>query len=191
MSSLEIGAPVDDGESNAHIRRRNAIRGGFLSVMIDMFDIYLPVIVLAPIQTYFLPTSVAGTNRELLESLVFVTTLVGRPIGAFVFGRVANSLGRRKASIVSVSGFGAVTLLIALLPGYATLGIASYALLVVLRFIDGVFLGGGYTGAIPLALENSAKHQRGLVGGLIMAGYPALVQISGLVEEADFDRMTY
>jgi MFS family permease len=59
------------------------------------------------------------------------------------------------------------------LPGYQEIGVTSYALLVFLRFVDGIFLGGGYTGAIPLAIEYSRKGQRGLVGGIIMAGFPA------------------
>jgi MFS family permease len=55
-----------------------------------------------------------------------------------------------------------------------------------LRFVDGIFLGGGYTGAIPLAFEYSKKHQRGLVGGLIMAGFPAAYVCINLVTMAVF-----
>ena len=58
-------------------------------------------------------------------SLVFITTLLGRPIGALAFGVVADRLGRRMASITSVAGFGVITFLIALIPGYARIGIAS------------------------------------------------------------------
>src|SRR5262249_20652483 len=104
---------------------------------------------------------------------VFITTLLGRPLGALLFGRIADRVGRRAASILSVTGFGVATFLIALIPGYDSIGIASYWILVILRFIDGVFLGGGYTGALPLAIEYSKKDQRGLVGGLILAGFPA------------------
>jgi MFS family permease len=80
---------------------------------------------------------------------------------------VADRVGRRMASIWSVTGFGVVTLL----PGYQSIGITSYGLLVLLRFVDGIFLGGGYTGAMPLAIEYSKKEQRGFVGGLIIAGF--------------------
>lgn len=162
-----------DNELSVDAKRRNAIKGAFFSEFIDMFDIYLPVVVLAPVLFYFQPAHLSTGMAAILASLVFVTTLLGRPFGALVFGRMADRIGRRMASIYSVSGFGIATLLIALLPGYETLGIVSYGLLVLLRFIDGVFLGGGYTGAIPLGLEYSKKDRRGFVGGLIISGFPA------------------
>jgi MFS family permease len=162
-------------------KRRNAIKGAFFSEFIDMFDIYLPVVVLAPVLFFFQPPHLAPGMEAILASLVFITTLLGRPIGALLFGMVADRVGRRRASILSVSGFGVVTLAIALLPGYETLGIGSYWLLVILRFIDGIFLGGGYTGAMPLAIEYSKKEQRGFVGGLIIAGFPAAYVTINLV----------
>ncbi|MES1941744.1 major facilitator transporter [Salinisphaera sp. T5B8] len=138
-----------------------------------MFDIYLPVIVLAPVMFVFQPPNLSVAAETVLASFVFITTLLGRPIGALLFGMVADKIGRRAASIYSVSGFGVVTLLIACVPSYEVLGLGSYVLLVVLRFVDGIFLGGGYTGAMPLAIEFSRKEQRGFVGGLILAGFPA------------------
>lgn len=164
-----ISTPV---AQTAEEKGRSAIKGAFFSEYIDMFDIYLPVVVLTPVMFYFQPTDVSEGLQVILASLVFITTLLGRPIGALIFGMIADRLGRRKASIYSVTGFGVVTFLIALLPGYETWGIASYLLLVALRFVDGIFLGGGYTGAMPLAIEYSKKSQRGFVGGLIIAGFP-------------------
>jgi MFS family permease len=162
-------------------RKRNAIRGAFASEFIDMFDIYLPVVVLAPVLYFFRPPEVSEATQAILASLVFITTLLGRPIGGLLFGIVADGIGRRAASIYSVCGFGVVTLLIALLPGYETLGIASYWLLVLLRFIDGIFLGGGYTGAMPLAIEYSRKAERGFVGGFIISAFCAAYLCINLV----------
>ncbi|CAG4897691.1 MFS transporter [Paraburkholderia gardini] len=162
-----------EGEQSVETKRRNAIKGAFFSEFIDMFDIYLPVVVLSPVLAFFQPAHLSRGMETILASLVFITTLLGRPVGALLFGMVADRIGRRKASIWSVSGFGVVTLLIALLPGYESIGIMSYWLLVLLRFVDGIFLGGGYTGAMPLAIEYSKKEQRGFVGGFIIAGFPA------------------
>ncbi|WP_130835352.1 MFS transporter [[Erwinia] mediterraneensis] len=175
MVSVSANTTVVDNvhDQSLEEKRKNAIKGAFFSEYIDMFDIYLPVVVLSPMLFYFQPPNLSASTETILASLVFITTLLGRPLGALLFGIVADKLGRRKASIYSVSGFGIVTLLIALLPGYQTLGLGSYILLVLLRFIDGIFLGGGYTGAMPLAIEYSKKEKRGFVGGLIIAGFPA------------------
>jgi len=161
-----------ESEQSIEKKRKNAIKGAFFSEYIDMFDIYLPVVVLSPVLFFFQPQHLSAGMEAILASLVFITTLLGRPIGALLFGMIADRTGRRMASIYSVTGFGVVTLLIALLPGYESIGVSSYVLLVLLRFVDGIFLGGGYTGAMPLAIEYSKKHQRGFVGGLIIAGFP-------------------
>src|SRR5271166_2499959 len=150
--------------TSAEEKRQSAIKGAFLSEFIDMFDIYLPAVALSPVLFVFHPTGASSSTDAILNSLVFVTTLLGRPLGATLFGMVADRIGRRTASIYSVSGFGIITLLIAFLPGYQTIGVSAYWLLILLRFLDGVCLGGGYTGAIPLALEYSEKHRRGFVG---------------------------
>ncbi|ABQ29013.1 MFS transporter [Acidiphilium cryptum] len=167
-------------------RRRAAIRGAFFSEYIDMFDIYVPIVVLTPVLFFFQPAHLPPGEEALLASLVFITTLLGRPIGAFLFGLVADRIGRRMASIYSVSGFGLITLLIAALPGYQSIGVASYWLLVLLRFLDGICLGGGYTGAMPLAMEYSRKSERGFAGGLILAAFPAAYVTINLVAMAVF-----
>ena len=68
---------------------------------------------------------------------------------------------------------GVITLLIALIPGSATIGGWSIGLLIGLRFLNGIFLGGAYTSAVPLALEWTPPHRRGLVAGRILSASPA------------------
>jgi MFS family permease len=186
MKATLTGVQPDDLDTSIEMKRKRAIKGAFFSEFIDMFDIYLPVVVLSPVLFFFQPPHLTGGMEVILASLVFITTLIGRPVGALLFGMVADRVGRRKASIYSVSGFGVVTFLIALLPGYESIGIWSYLLLVLLRFVDGIFLGGGYTGAMPLAIEYSKKSQRGFVGGLIIAGFPLAYVTINLVAMAMF-----
>ncbi len=170
---------VSDADLNTH--RRNAIKGAFWSEFVDMFDIYLPVVALAPVMELFQAPKISADLASILASFVFVTTLFGRPVGALLFGIVADRIGRRKASIYSAVGFGIVTLLIAALPGYEQIGLAAYWALILLRFVDGVFIGGSYTGAMPLAMEYSKKSQRGFVGGLIISAFCAAYLCINLV----------
>lgn len=167
-------------------KRRSATRGAFFAEFVDMFDIYLPTVVLTPALIYFQPAELSAGAAAILTSLVFATTLIGRPLGAAVFGVLADRVGRRRSTIASVAGFGVITLLIAFVPGYATIGVASYVLLIVLRFLDGICLGGGYTGALPLAMEYAPKHKRGLLGGIILAAFPLAYIVISLVGLAAF-----
>jgi MFS family permease len=151
---------------------RTAVVGASFGFFVDMFDVYLPVVALTPAMNYFLPSSVSAGSRALITSLIFVATLLGRPLGSLVFGRLADRVGRRRVTLWSVSGCGVCTLAIALLPGFRAVGLLGVVLLVVLRLADGVFLGGEYTGATPLAMEAAPTGRRGWYGGLVGMGFP-------------------
>lgn len=153
-------------------RARHAIRGAWLGFFVDMFDIYLPIVVLAPALAFFVSPQMNQATTAIVGGSMFAATLLGRPVGAFIFGHFGDTIGRRRTTIIAVSGFGVLTLLIAFLPGYAQWGIAAAAIFIILRFLDGVFLGGEYTAASPLAMEYSPKEKRGFLGALIMTGYP-------------------
>src|ERR687889_1117808 len=162
-------------------RAKHAIRGAWFGFFVDMFDIYLPIVVLAPALIYFVPPDLDTTTKAVVSGTIFAATLLGRPIGSVIFGHFADSIGRKRTTIISVSGFGVITLLMALLPGYQQWGLAAVILLIVLRLVDGVFLGGEYTSANPLAMEYSPKEKRGFYSALIMSGYPlAFAAISAL-----------
>jgi MFS family permease len=155
-----------------HPRARGAIRGGVLAYFVDQFDIYLPIVALAPASAYFQSADLDAGTAALLNAFVFASTLIARPLGAAVFGHFADTRGRHRSTLVAVAGFGVTTALIAALPGYETIGMASAGLLIALRFVDGIFLGGEYTTAVPLAMEWSPRRRRGLVSGLITCTSP-------------------
>lgn len=175
-----------ESEPTVAKKRRSAAIGGFFAEFVDMFDIYLPTVILTPALAYFRPADLSPGLAAIFTSLVFAATLIGRPLGATIFGVLADRIGRRQTTMVSVTGFGAITLLIALLPGYSTIGIAAYWVLIVLRFLDGICLGGGYTGALPLAMEYSPKHRRGLLGGIILSAFPLAYLAINLLGLASF-----
>ena len=162
-------------------RAKSAIRGAWFGFFVDMFDIYLPIVVLAPALVYFVAPEMGTVEKSIVSGSIFAATLIGRPIGSFIFGHFADTIGRRRTTIISVTGFGVATLLMALLPGYQELGIVAVIIFVLLRLVDGVFLGGEYTAANPLAMEYSPKEKRGFYSALIMSGYPlAFAAISAI-----------
>jgi MFS family permease len=161
------------------IDQKRMVKAAFLTFFIDMFDVYLPITVLAPAMEYFLPKSLPVSEVSTIYFLIFAATLIGRPVGAFLFGHYSDIIGRKQMGLVSIGGFSVVTLLLIFIPGFQTLGYVTVALFILLRFIDGIFLGGGYTSIVPLAIENAPKEKRGLWGGIIGSGYPvAFVLIS-------------
>jgi MFS family permease len=170
-------------QSDAEFQRagRRALRAAFLGFFVDMFDVYLPVVALGPAISYFEPASLTPALKSTLFYVVFALSLVGRPIGASLFGHYGDKLGRRKATILSMGGFAVVTLLIGLLPGYQAWGISSVVILTVLRFVDGVFLGGEYTGANPLAMEYAPKEKRGKWAAFIHTGFPVSLGAMSLI----------
>lgn len=152
---------------------RKALRAAIAGFFVDMYDVYLPVIVLAPAIAFFMPESASTTEAATLTAMIFAVSLIGRPLGSIIFGVLGDRIGRRKTTVWVAGGFTICTGLIALLPGYSTIGWWAAGLLIFLRLIDGVFLGGEYTAANPLAMEYAPRHRRGLYGALLNMGYPA------------------
>jgi len=108
----------------------------------------------------------------LAASLILTGSMLGRPLGSIIFGSLSDRIGRKPVTAITVSGFGLCTIFMGLLPGYATWGVVSLYLLIALRFIAGIFLGGEYTAANVLAMEGATKEKRGLYSGIIQSGYP-------------------
>ncbi|MBT2504089.1 MFS transporter [Curtobacterium sp. ISL-83] len=156
---------------------RRAVRGAVLGNFADQFDIFLPVIALAPVSA-----ALFGANAAWGTGWVFVATLLGRPVGAAVFGPAADRFGRSRTTRLVLLGVAICTGCIAVIPGHEVLGMGTIVAVIILRFIGGVFLGGEYTAAVPLAMEWSQPHQRPVLSGLIMAMSPlANAVIAGTV----------
>ena len=171
MSTLERehGAAGHADAAELSPQARRAVWGAFVGFFVDNYDIFLPIIALAPAIGYFIPKSIPPATAAVASAMIFATTLIGRPIGAFIFGHFADTIGRKRTTIISVTGFAIVTLLIAILPGYEQWGSAVIFIFIGLRLIDGIFLGGEYTSASPLAMEYCPKPKRGFYGAVIQS----------------------
>jgi len=157
-----------------HKKKGNRARwAAIFGFFVDMYDVYLPVIALAPAIAYFSAAGSSTIEMATLTAAIFAASLVGRPLGSVIFGPMGDKLGRRRTTVIVSAGFTVCTGLIALLPSYASIGVLSPVLLVALRLLDGVFLGGEYTAASPLAMEYAPREKRGIYGSLLNIGYPA------------------
>lgn len=146
------------------------IAAGFAGTVIEWYDfvIFGTVSVLVfskvffPEQTPFI---------ALLSSLgTFAIGFLARPLGGIFFGYLGDQIGRRNTLIVTLALMGVATLLIGLLPGYQTIGVAAPALLIFLRLMQGFSLGGEFGGVATLLIEHAPKNRRGTVGGWAQAG---------------------
>jgi len=100
---------------------------------------------------------------------LFAVGFAFRPLGALIFGVVGDRLGRKGAFLVTVSLMGGATFLIGLLPTYAEAGALAPALLILLRIVQGIALGGEYGGAAIYVAEHSANDRRGIATGWIQS----------------------
>ena len=105
----------------------------------------------------------------------FSTLAVGyfaRPLGAAIFGHYGDRVGRKAMLAITITIIGLATFLIGLLPTYDQIGIAAPVLLVLLRLLQGVGLGGEWGGAVLMVVENVPAKNRGLFGSMVQLGYP-------------------
>jgi MFS family permease len=178
---------------DSNVSKRTLI-GAILVFMVDMYDVYAPLIFLAPAMEYFLPKTIPIHKLMIYYGFMFAVALIGRPIGAWVFGYFTDKIGRKRVTTIVVTGFSIMMLLIAILPGYNIAGDLAVYIFILFRLLTGFFLGGGYTSAIPLAIENAPEEKRGLYAGFINTGYPVafiLVSIITLILLSIFSKSGY
>jgi MFS family permease len=106
----------------------------------------------------------------LLSLSTFAVAFVARPIGGVICGHFGDRIGRKRMLILTLTVMGLTTFAIGLLPSHATIGVAAPILLVTLRFIQGLSLGGEYSGAVLMSVEHAASGKRGLYGAVINTG---------------------
>lgn len=117
----------------------------------------------------------AAGNPTLATIAAFGTYAVGflaRPLGAAIFGHYGDRVGRKAMLAITIMVMGIGTFLIGLLPTYQQIGIAAPLLLIGLRFLQGIGLGGEWGGAVLMVVENCPTHRRGLLGSMVQVGNP-------------------
>lgn len=116
----------------------------------------------------------------LLAFGTFASAYLARIVGAALFGHFGDRLGRKSMLLISLLTMGAATFAIGLLPDFATIGIWAPILLLLLRVVQGLALGGEWGGAVLMAVEHAPANKRGLYGSWVQIGVPAGTMIANL-----------
>ncbi|MFE5844297.1 MFS transporter [Streptomyces niveus] len=113
-----------------------------------------------------------GTVGTLLAFLTFASAYLARMVGAVIFGHFGDRVGRKSMLLISLMTMGAATFAIGLVPDYNTIGVAAPLLLLALRFIQGLALGGEWGGAVLMTVEHAPAGRRGFFGSTVQIGVP-------------------
>ncbi|MGH3853451.1 MAG: MFS transporter [Pseudonocardiaceae bacterium] len=181
----ETGQAVEaacDGVSQAGQRRR-AVLASTIGTAIEWYDFYLYGTAAALVfPGLFFPGQSASTGALAAFGTYFVG-FAARPVGAVIFGHFGDRLGRKSTLVATLMLGGISTFLIGCLPDYATIGFAAPVLLIVLRVIQGIGVGGEWGGSVLLAMEWGPARRRGLAASWPQLGVPiGLLLSTGMVE---------
>jgi MFS family permease len=140
---------------------KRVIFASSLGTVFEWYDFYLFGVLTAVIGTqFFAPLDEA--TRNIFTLLAFAAGFAVRPFGALVFGRLGDMVGRKYTFLVTILIMGFSTFALAFLPGYSSLGLLAPTLLIVLRLLQGLALGGEYGGAATYVAEHAPTGRRGL-----------------------------
>nr|WP_274637097.1 MFS transporter [Microbacterium bovistercoris] len=156
-----------------HSRARRAGIAAFVGTTIEWYDFYVyataAALVLGPL---FFPSSdpIAETAAAFAT---FAVAFIVRPFGGILFGHIGDKLGRRLSLVITLLAMGTATVLVGVLPTYGTIGIWAPILLVTLRAVQGLAVGGEWGGAALMSVESAPAKHKTFYGGFTQLGNPA------------------
>lgn len=129
----------------------------------------------------FFPLDLPPFVAQIAAFSTFAVGFIARPIGGVLFGHFGDLHGRKRALVLAMMMMGTATTLIGLLPSYGTAGILAPLMLVVLRFVQGLAVGGQWGGAALLAIESAPANRQGFYGSFVQIGVPIGVVLANAV----------
>src|SRR5688572_21520672 len=139
---------------------KKVIFASSLGTVFEWYDFYLYGSLAAIISRQFF-SGVQPTAAFIFALLAFAAGFAVRPFGALVFGRLGDLVGRKHTFLVTIVIMGVATCAVGILPSYATIGIVAPVLLILLRLLQGLALGGEYGGAATYIAEHAPHGKRG------------------------------
>lgn len=164
----------------------------WVGTTIEWYDFYIYATAAALIFNKVFFPEVSAEKGVIGALLTYGVGFLSRPLGAVIFGHFGDRAGRKITLVITLVGMGVCTTLIGLLPSYASVGAAAPTLLVMLRLLQGIAVGGEWGGAVLLGLEQT-RHRRTFFAGFAQAGSPSglllatiVFAIVGLMPDAAF-----
>ena len=142
------------------------ITASSLGTVFEWYDFYLYGLLATIISAQFF-SGVNETTGFIFALAAFAAGFAVRPFGALVFGRIGDLVGRKNTFLVTMGLMGLSTFVVGLLPSYATIGVAAPIMLIVMRLVQGLALGGEYGGAATYVAEHAPNNRRGLYTSFI------------------------
>ncbi|WP_411880662.1 MFS transporter [Polaromonas sp. YR568] len=153
-----MSTAVDNRPMSAE--QKKVIFASSLGTVFEWYDFYLYGSLAAIIAKQFFSGLDAG-SAFIFALLAFAAGFIVRPFGALVFGRLGDMIGRKYTFLVTIVIMGLSTFIVGLLPNYASIGVAAPVILIALRMLQGLALGGEYGGAAVYVAEHAPHHKRG------------------------------
>ncbi len=174
MSETTSTAAIEyDATQELSVKDANKVAvGALIGTALEWYDFFLFSAAAALVFNVQYFTSENASAAAMASFATFGVGLAARPIGGIIFGRMGDRIGRRKVLMITIIGIGIVTGLIGMLPTYAAIGIAAPVLLVLLRVLQGLFVGGEWSGAMTLVVENAPLHLRARYAAIPQIGSP-------------------
>ena len=160
--TMTMAATVGDIRTTGGMtaEERKVIFASSLGTVFEWYDFYIYGTLGAFLAKYFF-SNVPPNVGFIFALLAFAAGFAVRPFGALIFGRLGDMIGRKYTFLITMTLMGVGTFFIGLLPGYATWGIAAPVVLIALRLVQGLALGGEYGGAAIYVAEHAPQNQRG------------------------------
>ena len=186
---------IDQQNNQKKSNMRKVALTALAGTSIEWYDFFLYGAAAALIFPSAFFGEIPETTALILSLLTFAAGFIARPIGGIIFGHFGDRVGRKKTLIAALMLMGISSTLIGLLPTYAMIGVTAPILLTLLRFAQGLAIGGQWGGAMLLVTESAPSNQRGYYGAFAQAGAPigvilanlALIITSALVSEEFFN----
>jgi MHS family shikimate/dehydroshikimate transporter-like MFS transporter len=170
------------GEERGQISAiRQVAAASLIGTTIEWYDFFIYGTAAALVFPALFFPEFSETAGTLAAFATFGVGFFARPVGGIIFGHFGDRIGRKTMLVITLTMMGIATVIIGLLPGYAAIGVAAPILLVILRFVQGLGVGGEWGGAVLMAVEHSPAERRGFYGSWPQMGVPAGLILSNLI----------